>query len=185
MKKLVLVYGSIAGAIVALMLIISFAIMGAHEDGAAASNGELIGYSSQVLAMSMIFIAVHSYKKNYLGGSIGFWKAWKVGLLIALLASAIYVLTWFIMYKTTYSDFMDNYSTQMIQQAEESGKSPDEIAELKSQIEWYKKMYSTVVGFIALTLMEILPTGFIMSLIAAIVFSIGKKKKKEEQVTTS
>ena len=179
MKKLILVYGIISGSIMALMLIIMLFIF--ECNGGSTSGGYIIGYSSQLLAMSFIFIAVHTYKKKYLGGRISFLKAWKIGLLIALISSAFYVITWAFMYKFFYPDFMENYATEAIKNMEKAGKSAADIEDMKKQMELFKNMYKTIPGFAGLTFMEVFPTGFVMSLIAAIVFSIKKKKKEGEQ----
>ena len=47
-----------------------------------------------VIALSMIFFGIKSYRDNYQNGAIGFWKGFQVGLLITLIASLMYALTW-------------------------------------------------------------------------------------------
>lgn len=176
-KKVVLIYGTIAGLIVSLMLFISFGLIMKWGTQPKLEHGELIGYTSMILAMSMIFFGVGIYRSRYLGGNITFLRAWGTGLLIALLASAFYVITWIILYKGFMPDFMDNYGNYMLRQAQASGQPAEEIARLQQQLEWGKKMYSTWPGLIGITFLEIFPVGFAMSLVSALVFSLLKKKR--------
>jgi hypothetical protein len=177
MKKVILVHGTIAGAIVSLMLIIGFSIMlrngGEHMDLMASM---VVNYATQFLAMSMIFVGIRNYKMKFLGGRIGFWRAWGVGMLIALLASTMYLITWTIMYKFFTPDFLDKYATQAVQEMIANGDSQEKITQAKEEMQEMAAVYKTVPGFIAYTYAEIIPTGVFMSLISAIVFSIKKKK---------
>jgi hypothetical protein len=103
MKKIVLVYGLLSGAIVGAMFFITMPL---YERGILTmENGELVGYSTMVVALSLIFFGVKSYRDNYLSGSITFGKALTVGLLITLIASLIYAITWEVIYNTM-TDFV-------------------------------------------------------------------------------
>ncbi len=173
MKKTVLVYGFISGAIVALMLIVSFLILvknipeGEEHD---MTWGMIIGFTSQFLALSFIFIATHQYKKNVLGGSIKFWPALKIGLLISFIASTIYVVTWVILYKTGSSEIMETMAQKEIADAK-----PEDVDAIKARWEFYR----TYPGLILWTYLEILPTGILFSLISATIFSLINRKNKK------
>ena len=52
------------------------------------------GFASQIIALSFIFIGIRQYRNNYGEGKITFGKAFSVGILITLIASVFYVLTW-------------------------------------------------------------------------------------------
>src|SRR4051812_21595851 len=98
MKKIVIIYGLIAGAIVGTMLIITMPL---YESGTLNfDNGELLGYTTMVVALSMVFFGVKSYRDNYSGGTITFGQGAKVGLLITLIASLIYAMSWEVSYNT-------------------------------------------------------------------------------------
>lgn len=116
MKKIVLVYGLIAGAIVAAMMLITMPL---YEKGSLdISNGQLLGYSTMVVALSLVFFGTKSYRDNHQNGQITFWKALQVGLLISLLASAIYALTW----EYSYSSMSPEYKKKMTQVYEDNLK---------------------------------------------------------------
>jgi hypothetical protein len=179
MKKLVLVYGSIAGSVVALMLIISFVILIGNSPDPADHDmtwGMVIGFTAQFLAMSFIFIATHSYKKNVLGGTIRFWPAFKIGLLISLVASTIYVITWVILYHTGSSAVMETMAQQEIAAAK-----PADVEDVKARWAFYR----TLPGLILWTYLEILPTGILFSLISALIFWLSSRKKKKESNTVT
>jgi len=56
----------------------------------------LVGYAAMLLAFSLVYVGVKSYRDRENGGVICFGKAFQVGLLISLVASTIYVITWMI-----------------------------------------------------------------------------------------
>lgn len=176
MKKTILVYGGISGTLVALMLIISFVFIIGNNPNHDMTGGMIIGFTSQFLAMSFIFIATHSYKKNVLGGTIKFWPALKIGLLISLIASTMYVLTWVILYKTGSSVIMEGMAQKEIEDLVKKGSSQAVIDEAKNRWAFYR----TYPGLILFTYVEILPTGILMSLISATIFTlVGRKKKRD------
>ena len=96
MKKIVLIYGLIAGAILAGTFLVSLQF----HDAIGFDRGMIVGYTSMVLASLLIFFGVRSYRDNVAGGSVSFGRAAKVGALIALLGSACYVGTWEVIYLT-------------------------------------------------------------------------------------
>ena len=57
-------------------------------------KGEIIGYTTMVLAFLMVFFGIRSYRDTVLDGTIGFGRAFQVGILITLIASVCYVATW-------------------------------------------------------------------------------------------
>jgi hypothetical protein len=94
MRKIVLTFGLIAGAILALMMMISLKF----QDQIGFDNGAIIGYTTMVVAFLLVYFGVRSYRDNVAGGQVKFGRALWVGLLITLVASACYVATWEIIY---------------------------------------------------------------------------------------
>ena len=47
-----------------------------------------------LVALSMVFFGIKSFRDNQNGKSIGFWKGAQVGILISLLASFVYATGW-------------------------------------------------------------------------------------------
>ena len=67
MRKVVLVYGIIAGLIVAGMMFFSTSYFCSKGDF---DGGLIYGYSSMIIAFSMIFVGVKSFRDKYNGGII-------------------------------------------------------------------------------------------------------------------
>lgn len=135
------------------------------------------GYTSMLLAFSLIFVAVKNYRDKQLGGYISFGNAFKSGLLIALVTSTVYVLVWLVYFNYFSPDFMQNYSAAMIKEMAAEGKSAAEIqaaaTQMKQWAEWYKNPFINM----AITYTEILPLGILISLISALIL----KKKQDPQ----
>jgi hypothetical protein len=165
MKKIVWTFGIIAGLINAAWLI-SFLFA---ESKINFDNGELIGYTAMVVAFSLIFFAVRSYRDKHLDGTISFGKAFKVGLYISLIASAVYVVTWLIEYNFFMPDFMDQYSTHMLDKMKKAGQPEIKIREAAKQMEDFNKLYKNPFINAGFTFMEIFPVGLVVSLISAAV----------------
>lgn len=129
----------------------------------------LLGYASMILAFSLMFVGVKNYRDKYNGGIISFGKAFRIGLYITLVASTLYVLVWLVDYYVFIPDFMDKYSAHVINKAQNSGASANEIAAKTKEINTMKEMYNTPLMVVLLTYMEIFPVGLIISIISALI----------------
>jgi hypothetical protein len=176
MKKTIAVFGLIAGVILAIFICLMVPFM-KHMEGDSMMTSMFVGYTVQLLAFSMIFFAVKSYRDKYNGGVISFGKAFQIGILISLIGSAFYVITWAIIYNTLLPNFMDTWGAAQITGAMKRGASAAEIAKIKEQIAQGKEMYSTWWGFAGITLFEIFPTGLLVTLISALI--LKRKRNKE------
>jgi hypothetical protein len=172
MKKIVLVYGIIAGLIVTAMMAFSTGYFCAKGDF---EGGMIYGYSSMILAFSMIFVGIKSFRDKHNGGIISFGKAFKVGLFISLIASTIYVVGWLINYYFFIPDFMDKYAVAMIEKAKASGISANELAKQTSDMAQMKEWYKNPLFVILMTYVEILPVALLVTLIASFIL---KRKAK-------
>ena len=168
MKRTVLIYGVIAGAVVSLFMSITMLISSNGETVHTGASSMVIGYLGMLIAFAFIFVAIKSYRDKQNGGIISFGKAFGMGLLIALIASTLYVITWAIVYKTFLPDYMDKYCAVMIEEAR-SSLSGTALQEKIDEINNAKAMYATPWGFTLFTYAEILPVGILVSLIAALV----------------
>src|SRR5215510_4061022 len=105
MKKNILIYGLAAGIIVTTLMLFNVHIF-TYRDGKFDNNrGLLIGYSTMLIAFSLVYVGIHNYRNKYNGGVISFGKAFKVGLFMVLIASTIYVAAWLIDYYFFSPDF--------------------------------------------------------------------------------
>jgi len=163
MKKIVLTFGLISGAILALMMFVTLPLI----DKVSFDKLEVLGYSTMVAAFLMVFFGIRSYRENIGGGFITFGKAFKVGLLITLISCACYVIAWEIIYFKIAPDFVEKYGNYMIEKARAAGASAAELAEKKEQMKNFKAMYDNPLINVAITLLEPLPIGLPVTLISA------------------
>ncbi len=165
MKKIILIYGLISGMIISAMIFITGAM---YNYGTLSSGkGELIGYSTMVIALSLIFFGVKSYRDHHLQGNIKFGRALLVGISIAGVASLLYAISWEINLKQFMPDFMDQYSSMAIAKAKEGGKSAAEIQQVIDRINQTKEMYKNPFLRFTMTLVEIFPVGILIALVSA------------------
>jgi len=170
MKRIVLVCGLISGAILAGM-IVALIPMSSRADF---EHSELVGYASMVLAFVMVFIGIRSYRET-LGGAITFGKAFAAGILITLIASAIYVATWEVVYFKFLPDFDQKYAAHMITKMRASGASPAAVAAKEKEMANLMRLYKNPLINSAMTFVEVFPVGLIVTLISA-----GILRRKEQ-----
>ncbi len=163
MRKIVLTFGLIAGAILSTMMLLALAF----QDQIGFERGATVGYTSMVLAFLMVFFGVRSYRDNVAGGSVTFGQAFKVGLLITLVASVCYVATWELIYYKLAPDFSDKYAAYAIAKAKQAGATEAQIAARTEEMAKFKQMYQNPLVNISLTLLEPLPVGLLFTVIAA------------------
>ncbi|MES2304590.1 MAG: DUF4199 domain-containing protein [Gemmatimonadota bacterium] len=173
MRKIVLTFGLIAGAILSVMMFITFSF----HDEIGYDKGAIIGYTTMVLAFLMIYFGVRSYRDNVAGGSISFGRAFKVGFLIMALASVCYVASWEVIYYKMAPDFMEKYAAYQVEQARAAGKSEAGIAAEMKKMAEFQESYRNPLVNVAYTLLEPLPVGLILTLVTAGVLS--RKPKRE------
>ena len=169
MRKIVLTFGLIAGAILSVMMLIQFQFQIGFDKGA------IIGYTTMVLAFLMVFFGVRSYRDNVAGGSVTFGRAFAVGLLITIVASVCYEATWQFVYHRLVPDFGDKYAAYAIEKERKSGATDVQIAaKTKEMAELNQTLKKPLVN-IALTFLEPLPIGILFTLITAVALSRKRK----------
>jgi len=171
MRKIVLSFGLIAGAILSVMMLVTIPF----QDQIGFDKGAIIGYTSMVLAFMMVFFGVKSYRDNVAGGSVTFGRAFLVGIGITLIASICYVATWQVIYYKVAPDFMAKYSAYATEQAKASGATEVQLATQKKQMAEFMEMYKNPFVNIAFTFIEPLPVGIVFTLVTAGV--LGRKKR--------
>jgi uncharacterized protein YybS (DUF2232 family) len=164
MLKTVLRFGLASGAI---LLALSAAMLPCMTGAVDFEHGEILGYSTMVLAFLMVFFGVRSYRDNVAGGAIGFGKAFMVGLGITLITCAVYVIAWEITYFNFIPDFLDKYNAHMLAKMQASGASAAAIRKATAEMADMAKAYQNPLYNSAITFMEVFPVGLIMTLVSA------------------
>jgi len=173
MKKIVLTFGLLSGAVSAGLM----TIMIPFVDRIGFEWGTIFGYTIMVLSFLFVFFGIRSYRENVGGGEITFGRGLAVGLLIMLVSCVIYVVSWEIVYWNFLPDFMDKYAAYVVDTARKSGKSAEEIARQVDQMKYFQDLYKNPLWVAAFTFIEPLPVGIPMTLISA---AILRRRRKPE-----
>jgi len=165
MKKIIFTFGLISGALCSLMMVATVPF--AHEIGF--NKALVVGYTTMVLSFLLVFFGIRSYRDNVGNGQITFTKAFAVGISIALITCICYVVTWEILYFNFLHGFMDEYGAHIITKAKASGASAAAIQAQLQQLKKYKELYENPLFNAAMTFIEPLPVGLVITLISAAV----------------
>ena len=137
MKKTILTFGLISGALLSLMM----AVTVPFEDKIGWDKGEVIGYTTIVLSMLLTFVGIRSYRDNVGKGQITFAKAFAVGISITLISCICYVVTWEVIYHNFMPDFLAKYSAHVIQKMQASGATAAAIQTQVEELKTLKALY--------------------------------------------
>lgn len=169
MKKNILIYGLIAGIVVSCPMLLSINYFINSDGKIDFEKGILIGYTSMLIAFSLVYIGIRNYRNNYNNGEISFGKAFKIGMMIVFIASTIYVGAWLIDYFYFIPDFTDKYAEHMIETLKSSGASQIEIDKQVKEMAEFSKMYKNPFFNAMITYTEILPVGIIVTIISSLI----------------
>lgn len=169
MKKNILIYGLIAGIVVSVSMLLIVNYVSHCEGSVDYGTSMLIGYASMLISFSLVFVGIRNYRDKYNGGVISFGKAFKIGILIVLVASTFYVIAWMIDYFFFIPDFMDKYAAQTLAELKASGASQLEIDKETKEMADFARMYNNPLFNALMTYVEILPVGLIVTLISSLI----------------
>lgn len=159
-------YGILAGIILAVVMAVSMVIYFNNPD---IEHSAVIGYTSMLVAFSMMYIGIRNYRDKANGGVITFLKALQIGALIALIGATFYVVTWLVIYYGFIPDFFDQYIALCLHQAQLAGASAAEIAAQTKEMAEFREMYQNPFFVVLFTYFEVLPLGLVVALLSAVI----------------
>jgi hypothetical protein len=162
MKKTVLTFGLISGAMSSLMMLATVPLM--HRIGF--DHGLVIGYTAIVLSFLLVFFGIRSYREQA-GGGITFGRAFTVGILITLISCVFYVATWQLIYFKLQPGFMDKWEAYAVEKVRADGGTPEAVEAARRQIRTFKEAYDNPLTNAAYTFVEPFPVGLLVTLISA------------------
>lgn len=163
-------YGLMAGFIMVISWWLGQLIVDPFEQ---MELSQVLGYAAMLLAIVAVFLGVKNKRDSDFNGTITFGKAFKVGLNIVLVASAVYVIGWMVYYPNFMPDFMDQYATTQMQSYRDAGLSADELATKQQELDRWLELYENPFIMAGMTFMEFFPVGLLGTLISAFIL---KKK---------
>ena len=165
MKKIVLTFGLISGALMALFIFGTMPLV----DKIGMDRMVFVVYTWMVLAFMLVFFGVRSYRENIGGGTISFGRAFAVGILIAVISSLCYVIAWLVFYYSFMPDFFEKYSAHVIEQARASGATPEALQAKIQENQQLNQLVKNPFIHAAFVFIEPFPVGLVITLISAIV----------------
>lgn len=174
MKKIIIKYGLISGAIAAINLCFVTLVLKSYGfDSKGFEYSAYVGYGIIILSMAVIFFGLKAYRDAESDGLMTFTKGLLIGLGIASLSAACYSLMWLVVYYNFLPNFMEDYATFATNKLKQSGASALELSKNEAELQQFKDLYKTPFGVFALTLIEPLPIGVLGALVSAFIL---KKK---------
>lgn len=171
MKRTVLTFGLISGAIMSAMMLATLPF----QDVIGFDRGAIIGYTTMVAASLLIYFGVRAYRDNVAGGTVRFGRALAVGALIAAVASVCYVATWEVIYFKFAPDFGTKYQAHVLEKARANGASEEALAKRKAELDRFTELYKNPAINAAITFLEPMPVALIVALVSAGVLSRRRK----------
>ncbi|WP_454717303.1 DUF4199 domain-containing protein [Caulobacter segnis] len=160
MKRTILTYGLISGAIIILGMIATIVLSAKHS--------LFLGYLIMLVGLSAILLAVKSHRDKALGGVIKFWPAFLIGLGVAVVAGLAYVAIWEGYLAITHYRFMDDYTAQMLAAKKAEGLSGAAYDKLAAEMAQMTKNYANPLYRMPMTFAEIFPVGLLVALVSAV-----------------
>jgi hypothetical protein len=164
-KKTILTFGLISGALISLMM----ALTVPFQDKIGSGHSYVIGYATIVLSLLLSFFGIRSYRDNVGKGQITFGKAFAVGISITIISCLCYVLTWEVIYYNFMPDFMDKYAAHIIEKMKAAGETAAAIQQKSEELDRLKVAYKNPLINVAMTFIEPFPVGLVITLISAAV----------------
>ena len=184
MKKNIIIYGLIAGIVVSILMLFIVNYISHCEGNVDYDTSLLIGYASMLIAFSLVFVGIRNYRDKYNGGIISFGKAFKIGIMMVLIASTIYVAAWLIDYFFFIPDFAEKYSAHTLDKLKASRASQIEIDKETKEMASFVRMYKNPFFNAMMTYVEILPVGLIVTLISSLILKrkVPPAGRQEQQI---
>ena len=167
MARIVITFGLVAGALMAGVqwLVATLCVRGAVTF----DQTTLIGYAGTVLALSIIFLGIRSYRDNDGGGSISFWKAVQVGLLMTLIASIVHAIGFELYnflnpeFKSLFLEKFTEYKMAQLAQP----PSPEAVEAVNREVAIVRTVHENPLLDFIVSLVAILPVGVVVTLLSA------------------
>ena len=163
MRQTILLFGTIAGVLVAVPLYLTTMIW----QGTPPPNGMLIGYATMLVALTAVFVGVKRHRDIARGGVIGFWPAFGMGLTISAVAALFYVAAWEAALASLPGDPIATFIDALIEGERAKGRSGAELAKFEADMRAFQVDYANPLVRLPMSFAEIFPVGVLVSLVSA------------------
>jgi hypothetical protein len=165
MKRTVVTFGLIAGFLISVLM--GGSLLFADRIGS--GHSMVLGYTIMVASFLLVYVGIRSYRDNALEGQISFGRAFACGILITIITTVCYVVTWEVLYFNFMPHFMDSYFAAQIHGVQSAGLDSATTAAKVAAIQHSQQLYQNPLINMAYTFMEPLPVGLVITLLSAAV----------------
>ena len=165
MKQKIFKYGLLAGSVIVLIPVITSWFIGTGPETFAI--GEIIGYSTMIVSLLLIFMAVNEYKQSQPERSVSFSKILMIGTGISAIAGVMFGIYNWVYVTYIAPEFVDQYYNYYIENIRSSGAPQTEIDSSIASLNEEKEMFmNPIVSFLAM-FVSVFIVGLIISFFSA------------------
>jgi len=168
MKKVIKKYGFIAAAICVGFPVLSSIIIGNESDPY--GIGEIVGYSSIVVAMSLVYFAMRTFRDKENDGHISFGQGMKIGSMIAVFGGIAFGIYNLVFVTIIDPEFNEKYFADQMGLERGTEEFQTQFTEL---METGGFMY-TVTGGTLLMFFTVFLIGFVLSVVSSLILKTEK-----------
>jgi hypothetical protein len=161
-RQVIWKYGLLAGVILAALMLLTIPFVDTIGD-----MGVVLGYTTMLIGFMMIVFGIRAYRDGEGGGTVTFGRAFLIGVAITAIGSLCYVGAWEVISSKYMPDFADKYSARIMAKARADGMPEAELAATQKKMDEFAKSYKNPWFRVSMTLLEPLPVGLILSLVAS------------------
>jgi hypothetical protein len=144
------------------------------------NGSETVGFAAMIVALSMVYFGVRSFRDKENAGIISFKDAFGKGLVIVLVASIIYTIGWEVYYPNFAPEFYNEYAEKSMSKYDNQGLTKDELELKRQEVEEWMATFKNPMYRLPMTFLEIFPVGLVIALFSALLL-----KRKPVDVSKS
>ena len=163
MKRTVLTFGLMSGAIAVGMRLVIVPFIGRVSFGSLTA----LGVTAFAISFVMVFVGILSYREHVGGGTITFGRAFKAGILTTLVSCVIFAISWELIQRNFLPDLLERHSSYEMEQARAAGATPEQLSAMVQENQQFIEMYKNPLIRFASSMMEAFPVGLLMTLLSA------------------
>ncbi|MBE2228189.1 MAG: DUF4199 domain-containing protein [Ignavibacteria bacterium] len=173
MGKKILFYGLIAGGVLTVLFLLSHMLFMKNFSAEMWETGEIIGYSSMLIALTAIFFGVKTYRDKVLGGKITFGRAFTLGIGISAVAAFIFGVYVYILYTAIAPDLSGKMIEIYREKIKTSGQTQEVISRQLEEFDKESALWNNPYLQSFVMLLTVFMIGVVISLVTAVIL---KKK---------
>jgi uncharacterized protein DUF4199 len=137
MKKTVILFGLVSGAVHLAMTALTIPFIYSHRF----ATSTILGYTAVLLSALFVFFGIRAYRQRVPDRRMTFGRGFAVGILITVVACLFQVVTFEILYFKVLPDFGARWADSQVERAREKGGSPEEIAAAEKNAQMFKRLF--------------------------------------------